>query len=178
MKRTAATMAMGLVLVGAACASAQTPGTRSLRTLAAMPEPEAAQTRELRIQWVTAPAPAGQSAQPAPTLTILRQTVAPGRVRRERAPELSPNHLVVVVENAAGRALDWRVVTDPRIIRAETPGPDGKLTGHIVEPGSVELLLAINDVAGTDGIQIYKPIWNGKDYTLEPLARLRISAGQ
>lgn len=172
-------MALGLVLLGPACASAQTPGTRPFRTLAStLPQADAAQSRELRIQWVTAADPSGKSAQPVSTLTLLQQKVAPGGVRRERQPEISPNHLVIVAEDAAGRELDWRLVQNPRITRAEVPGPDGTLSGRTVEHGSVELMVTIPDVPGLDRIQIYRPVWNGREYNLEPLAQLRIGAAK
>jgi len=175
MTRSSIAVVFAVVALCPACASAQTSGMRPFRTLASVSQAEAPATRELRIQWTATPAQPG--AQPAQTLnsfTLLQQSRSTAALRRERQPEVSPNHLVVVVEDAGGRELDWRLVPNPRLIRAEVPGPDGQLTGRTLEQNSTEFLVAIPDVSGADRLRIYRPIWTGKDYNLEPLAQVFI----
>jgi hypothetical protein len=150
---------------------------RPFRTLASnVSQAEVPGTRELRIQWTTAqpPPPGVQATSPLNTFTVLQQTRTTAGLRRERQPEVSANHLVVVVQDAAGRELDWRLVLNPRLVRAEVPGPDGQLTGRVIEQSSTELLVAIPDITGADRLQIYRPVWTGKDYNLEPLAQVVI----
>lgn len=175
-----APIALGLVMLAPACASAQTPAMRPFRTLAShVSQVDAPQTRELRIQWTTAPPQAGaRSAQPPNSFTLLQQRRSTGGLRRERQPEVSPNHLVVVVQDSTGRELDWRLVANPMVLRAEAPGPDGRLTGRVLEQSSAELLLTIPDVPGADRIQIYRPMWTGKEYNLDPLAEVYIGSGR
>jgi hypothetical protein len=180
MDRVAPAAALSLVMFLPACASAQTSAMRPFTTLARhVPQVDAHGTRELRIQWTTAPPQAGSpSAPPANAFTLLDQRRLDGELRRERKPEISPNHLVVVVLDATARELDWRLVANPRVLRAEGPGPGGQLTGRVLEQGSAELLLTIPDVSGADRIQIYRPIWTGKEYRLEPLAQVSIGSGR
>lgn len=176
MSRVAAALTVGLVVVVAGCASAQTRNRRPFRDLTrAVGQADAAQTLELRIQWTAA---AGQSGQPSNSLTVLQQKVIPGGPRRERNPQISQNHLVVVVDDGAGRELDWRLIPDPRFVRAETPDANGRLTGRVLEQTAVEFLVAIPDLRDARRIQIYQPMWNGKDYSLEPLAQVSIGAAR
>lgn len=160
----------------AACATAQTPaGALTFRKLTtSVAQVEGTQVRDLRIQWTREPGPAvaGQAQAAAPqtnVFSLLQEQTSTGGLRRERAPQLSATQLVVVVQDASGRELDWRTVMDPSTIRAEFPGPDGTLSGRVVEQRSSELLVSIPDVAGADRLRIYRPVWNGRDYDLEAL---------
>ena len=175
-------MALATMLGTAACATAQTPpSARPFSTLKASVAQvsNSAETRELRIQWAVprASGTAGRT-RVSGSFTLLGQTRFSGAPRRERQPEPSVNDLVVVVQDATGRDLDWRIVPNPRLIRAETPGPDGLLSGQIIERDDVEMLLYIPDIPGTDRIQIFSPAWNGKDYTLDLLGQLTIGSAR
>ena len=158
------------------CASAQATGPRTFRSLvSAVPQAESTQVQELRIQWTTAPGTATGATAAAPVsnmFTLLQARTSAGGLRRERAPELSPTQLVVVLADAEGKELDWRIVADPSIIRAEVPGPDGRLSGQIVQQASTELLVAVPGIRGAARIDIYRPVWNGRDYTLTNLGGL------
>ena len=97
-----------------------------------------------------------------------------GRLRQERFPELSHDRLVIVVEDADGRELDWRMVRNPSILRAEAPGPDGRLQGTVVELAHMELSVGVPAIEGAEFLRLYQPRWNGDGYMLEPLAYLRL----
>ena len=130
--------------------------------------------RQLRIATVDAEPGAGRAAQPR-MFALLDQRVVPGALRRERFPQPSYDRLVVVVQDAAGRELDWRLVPNPSILRAEAPGPDGRLQGEIIEVDSVELSIAIPDISGADRVNIYRPRWTGAEYMLDPFGEVRLS---
>ena len=153
------------------------PASRSFRSLVS----DVAQVRdvqlvrELRIAWSrTAEAPDADVADQPATLALIGQRVGPGALRRERFPQLSYDRLVVVVRDAAGRELDWRLVQNPGIVRAEAPGPDGRLQGGAIELDSMELSIAIPDVAGADRVYLYRPHWTGTEYVLEPFGQVRV----
>ena len=74
--------------------------------------------RQLRIATVAAEADTEGDAEP-PIFALLEQRVVPGGLRRERFPQLSYDQFVVVVRDAAGRELDWRLVRNPAIVRAD-----------------------------------------------------------
>ena len=127
--------------------------------------------RELRLEWSRAGASgAGDGATQA--FTLVDERVVSGALRRERRPQLSYDRLVVVVRDSLGQELDWRIVQNPAILRAEVPGPDGRLTGRIIEFDDVELFLAIPNIATADHIQVYLPHWTGTQYMLDSLVRV------
>jgi hypothetical protein len=165
-------------LLAAACAAAQPmPAARAFGTLKAnVPQVSNGNlTRELRIHW-TAPRSSTQGASTSSTnsFTLLGQVRFSGAPRRERQPEPSANDLVIVVQDAAGRDLDWRIIPNPRLIRSETPDRSGLLSGQLIERDEVELLVYVPDVAGAERIQIFSPVWNGQEFTLAPLGQLTI----
>lgn len=130
--------------------------------------------RRLRIATAGAEPGAASTAQPR-MLALLEQRVVPGSLRRERFPQLSYDRLVVVVQDAAGRELDWRLVPNPGIVRADAPGPDGRLQGGTIEVDGVELSIAIPDVAGADRVYIFRPRWTGAEYLLDPFGQVRLA---
>ncbi|MGH7261133.1 MAG: hypothetical protein ACREI9_10685 [Nitrospiraceae bacterium] len=62
------------------------------------------------------------------TVTVLSQKRTQGELPRQRNPELSPQHLVVVGLNAQGQETARTVMLDPRILRAETAELSGQVT--------------------------------------------------
>ncbi|HEY1304732.1 MAG TPA: hypothetical protein VGF24_14315 [Vicinamibacterales bacterium] len=162
------------------CASAQTISARSFPALAASvtQAADARETRELHIRWTGGQATQGPRSAGTGSFKLVKQARVSGAPRRERQPELSASDLVVVVQDAYGQDVDWRIVPNPRIVRAEVPGPDGLLSGRVIERDDVELLVLIPDVPGADRIQIFSPVWTGKDYRLDPLGQIEIGSGR
>jgi hypothetical protein len=162
----------------AAATQGEPPSFRSFRSLVSGvgQVSDAELVRELRIAWSeTSPPPGADVAAREPrALALIDQRVVAGRLRRERFPQLSYDRLVVVVRDAAGRELDWRLVQNPGIVRAEAPGPDGRLQGGAIELDSMELSIAIPDVAGADRVYLYRPHWTGTEYVLEPFGQVRV----
>ena len=172
---------LAAMLLMTCCASAQTMAARSFPTLAAnVPQAsDARETRELRIRWTGGRTDTqGVRAAGAGSFRLVGQARISGAPRRERQPELSANDLVVVVQDSSGRDIDWRIVPNPRLVRAEAPGPDGLLSGRLFERDDVELLVHIPDVLGADRIQLFSPVWTGKDYRLDPLGQIGIGSGR
>lgn len=127
------------------------------------------QVLELRVHWTAAPinGQATGAARPADTLVLTAQTLSSGFLRRERRPQLSADMLVLVVRAADGRELDWRTARNPRILRAETPQPDGRLTGQFFELTDVDLFVAIPRLLDASAVRIYQPRWTGTEYALD-----------
>lgn len=129
--------------------------------------------RELKVSWE-----ADKAALPGPTAAPYRN--APGRValaraavRREgalpkqRSAELSPTHVVVVAFDAEGRMRWCGLVADPRLLRAEVPGPDGELTGQVIYRESAEFVVSYPDDESIKEIRLYHPDWDGQQFSLE-----------
>ena len=54
------------------------------------------------------------------------------------------------------------------------PGPDGRLTGRIIELDDVELSVAVPNIATADHIHLYQPRWTGTGYMLDSLVQVPI----
>ena len=131
--------------------------------------------QELRLGWITVsppPGAIGPGAVPPPSAVMLlgRQRV-PGPVprQRDRDRELAPDRVVVVAEDGQGQIRDWQVVADPRILRAEGPGPSGELTGQVVVVPDGELMLTIPDDPAITLLRLYRARWTGTDFVLDLL---------
>lgn len=93
---------------------------------------------------------------------------------RERAPQLAPDRLVVVAVDASGAPIDWRIVADPRVVRAESPDATGLLSGIDLTYLEAEFRVAIAESADTRELRIYKPRWMGDSWVLDPIATSRV----
>ena len=140
--------------------------------------PPAVDGQELGAQelTVTLSAPNGSgaalSSQPAAappvaqSFDVLRRRRAVGGLPIERHPELSADQLVVAGLDANGSIVSWSLARDPRLVRAEQPGPDGVLSGRTLYRGSVDLLVVLPDLAQIERGAIYQPVWTGADWQL------------
>ena len=175
-----------LVLVATTViASAQTSSTRqAAAVIGAVPNvsavSEAGPASELTIRWNVAQNPTDEPV-PAADLRPLnqfqvmaRRTVTPGFVR-ERAPQLSTEHLVVTAVDASGREVAWQQVKDPRIIRAETPGANMELSGQKLYRPVTELVVAVPDVVAAVAIRVYEVQWNGTEFVLHELGEIAVA---
>jgi hypothetical protein len=129
---------------------------------------------EVRLRWN--PAARTQSGPPttAAIFQSVRQRTQPGRLRRERRPELSADRLVVVLVDRDGREIDWRLTPNPRVLRGEVPGPDGQLTGRTYETNVAEFDIQIPDLPNTQRLHIYQPRWAQSEYVLELLGSVEL----
>lgn len=134
------------------------------------------QVLELRVHWIVPSAAAQSAAAPAAGgFALVEQRLTAGFLRRERRPQLSPDVLVLVVRAADGRELDWRTTPNPRVLRAETPGPDGRLSGQFFELPDVDLFMAIPRLMDASAIRLYQPRWTGTEYALDSLGDVALA---
>ena len=140
---------------------------------AANPAAAAARThRTLRVSWE-----ADRDALPKPAAVQYKN--APGRVRaagagarrdgalpKQRSAELSPTQVVVVALDSEGRMRWCGLVADPRLLRAEVPGPGGELTGQVIYRESAEFVVQYPDDEAVSEIRLYHPDWDGQKFSL------------
>lgn len=146
-------------------------------------EPASAQKQglqELRISWnayMGAPAPqvAPQTAQPATNIfTVLQRRSLSGSLPRHRNPTLSEDQLVIIALDAQGKRLDTQVIPDPRVLRAESPGPSGEIRGEILHHATTELLITLPDDPMITELVVYHPRWNGSTFLLHLLGTINL----
>ena len=169
-----------LVTLWAAFALQAAPPPQSLsfdRLIASVPQAppavdgHATTAQQLTVRWTAAAGSAAtQSVNPGAALAagsfdVVARSQA-GDMPVERYPELSPDRLLIAGTDASGAILAWSLTTDPRVVRAEVPGPDGRLTGRVVYRGSADLLALLPDSSSIVQGAVYQPSWNGSEWSL------------
>lgn len=132
--------------------------------------------RELRIRWTAAPTPSstGGESTAVPSLAVVGERTIAGSIRRQRDPQLTTNDLVIVQRRADGRAVDWTIIPNPRVVRAEVPGADGRLTGRTVLRDDVELMVIVTPATAAVSVSIYQPRWTGTEHLLDLIGEVAL----
>jgi len=133
--------------------------------------------QEVRVRWdayIGAPAPqlAIGTEQPSNLFTLLERRLAPGSLPHQRNPELSSDQIVVVAVDVKGQEIDWQLIPDPRVLRAEFPGPTGELSGEVLHHAETELLITLPDDPTIRELRLYHPHWTGAAFVLDLLGTI------
>jgi hypothetical protein len=115
---------------------------------------QAPATFEVRLRW-TLDRPLADPLLAAHRFDVLSRRRVNESLPRDRRPQVNSQSLVVVSENAAGEALDWRILQDPRIVRAES-ATAGVLSGETLYYGETDLLLTIPALDEVSRLWVYK----------------------
>jgi len=100
-------------------------------------------------------------------VTVLSQRRSRATPLRHRNPELSAQDLVVVGVNAEGVETSRTVIRDPRIVRAETAEPSGRITPRdFLYRNEVTFSVILADPSAV-AVRLYKPRWTGKQFVLD-----------
>ena len=149
--------------------------------MAATPAQASARShRELRVSWeadrAALPSPAAAQYKNAPgRVALLSQAVRrEGALPKQRSAELSPTQVVIVALDAEGRMRWCGLAEDPRLLRAEAPGPDGELTGQVTYRESAEFIVEYPDDESIKEIRLYHPEWDGQKFSLAPLGAVSV----
>ena len=134
--------------------------------------------QDVRVRWSAYGAATPEAVLTPGSLPVLnsfaileRRPVAspPGR---QRNPELGADSLLVVAVDAGGKELYRRIVTDPRIIRAEGPGPGGEITGTVFHRATADFTVSLPDDAAIREIRLFQPRWTGTAWALDMIGRI------
>lgn len=108
----------------------------------------------------------------APAVAVVARLRGLGALPRQRDPQLAPDRLVVVSVDSAGREVDWRIIADPRRLRAEVADDQGRLSNAGAFQTGADLFIDIPDAPDIVGVRMYEPVWVEGAYVL----RLLVSA--
>lgn len=137
------------------------------------PNSSARTHRRLSVEWEAdrsaLPAPASAQHKNAPgRVTLARASERrTGALPKQRSAELSTTQVVVVALDSAGRMRWCGLVEDPRLLRAEAPGPDGELSGQVIYRDSAEFVIQYPDDEAVAEVRLYHPGWDGQNFSLE-----------
>ena len=129
----------------------------------------AGQSAQLQLQWNEAPSASRLSTEPISaggSIEILTRRETAGPLPRRRALNLAPDRILIVGVDRQSRLRSWLVIPDPRVIRAEGPGPDGRLTGTVVQRDNLDFFVDVPDDPSIRELRIYEPQWNGQAFDL------------
>ena len=146
-------------------------GQRPATDLSVIPTASASATQELTVRWTPYPGATAAVIVPGARLAtagflLLERRPVTGDLPRQRSPQLSSDQLVAIGVDATGREIDWQLVKDPRIIRAEAAGADGRLSGQVLHRIDAEFLLTVPAGNAFAAIRIYETAWTGSQYLL------------
>ncbi len=131
--------------------------------------------RELELLWLADAAGTGfvrpADRRPLDQLSVLRERRRIGTMPAARYPRLAGDRLVAVARDSRGRQIGWLTIPDPRIVRAEFPGPDGILRGETLYRAEAVFLLALPADAEVRSIELLEPDPRGPDLALRAVAR-------
>ena len=97
------------------------------------------------------------------SISVRSSAVKQGTLPRRRSFELAADQLLIITVDDRARLRWWSTIPDPRILRAERPGPDGVLTGEIIFQKTVNFTLNIPDDSAAVELRLYHPRSNGQE---------------
>ena len=109
-----------------------------------------------------------QQASP-PSVDVLDNKVIAGRAPRQRNPQLSADHLVLVGVDSLGNEIARVSILDPSLIRAESADQQGRITSTRLYRDSVDFSVVLPDDPRITSIKIYRPRWTGSQFLLDPV---------
>jgi hypothetical protein len=127
----------------------------------------------LSVRSAVSPSAAGALLAEASLQVVARRPTESPLVR-ERDPQLAADELVVIAVDSNGTAIGWQHLKDPRLLRAEAPGPDGVLAGQTLYRSYAEFAVAMPEDARAVEMRVYETDWTGHAWTLVPLGTVSL----
>ena len=134
-------------------------------------------SQEFHLRWTTGDeASLGPSplANPQAGLTIVTIRVTAGPAPQLRSLRLATNRLFAAAVDAENALRSWTIVPDPRVIRAESFGPDGVIEGQTLYRPDADLFVTIPGDDTVVGLRVYQPRWDGQAFHLTPLGAVPV----
>ncbi len=139
---------------------------------------ESASILEARVRWdaggsITASNTRAQSAGPD-VFSLIEARETSGPLPRQRMPELSKDQILIVILDRQEEQKGWLLIPDPRVVRAESPGPNGELSGEVLYRSSADFLVPVPSDLLPATLRIYQPHWTGEVFLLNLLGTLAL----
>ena len=134
-------------------------------------------SREYHLRWTSQGSPpAGpfSTADPSGGLRVVTSRGMAGPALRLRSLRLSEDRLFIAAVDVRSRLRSWTIVADPRLIRAESIGPDGAIEGQTLYRPVADMFVTFPDSAETATLRVYQPVWDGRAYHLTPLGSVPV----
>jgi hypothetical protein len=131
----------------------------------------------VRLQLTTSVTSAGTSDSLAQTFSasVNSSERRAGQLPRHRSIELSSQHLVVLTIDGANRLRWWSLIPDPRLLRAESPDANNRLSGRAIYQPNIEAVVEIPDDAAAAELRFYHPQWTDDRFVLTLVSSVRVN---
>lgn len=136
--------------------------------------------KEIRVRWQSlTPTVSNDSSNLlkgpiSGNVTLLASALKEGTLPRDRSLELSTNQILAIALDGKGNLFWWKLLLDPRLVRAERPSATGEMSGEEYYLTSVDFTIACADDPAIKEIRLYHPQWTGKDFRLELIGSLPV----
>jgi hypothetical protein len=104
----------------------------------------------------------------------LRSGKRNGSLSRQRSLELSPNQILIVALDQNSELRWWKLMLDPRLVRAEGSRLGGEISGEDLYVHNVDFMVNYPDDPGIKELRFYHPQWTGKAFQLELISTLQV----
>ena len=139
-------------------------------------------TDDLTIEWEAYPdsgeslisAEQAKDRPPAKNIRLVRREKRHNSLQQHYGFDITTDDLFIVGTDTKSRLKWWKVIVDPRIVRAEWPGSEGQLTGQLYYRPRATIFLSPPNSEGISEIRIFLPKWTGSEFVLEQLTTIPI----
>ena len=141
-----------------------------------LPDSNTQAYREVRIYWESlattdkAGLIAERQAKAAGLLVRTSSIVRAGGIPRARSLELSPEQVLVVALDEREAVRWWKVMIDPRLVRAEVGHSGGQMQSENYYLAKVDFIVECPDDRLLKQLRFYRPVWDGETFQLELLS--------
>lgn len=122
-----------------------------------------------RSQPGVRPLPADSTHAPNQRVSVIEQTPSAVSMPKQRDPQLSPNHVVVIAYDANDNEIYRLAQYDPRIVRAEAGADTTELDYQQRFRTDVQFPISLPSDPRIHKLTLYKPVWKGDGFSLEPI---------
>ena len=123
----------------------------------------------------TSPVSAEQQQPAASIVQVKSSEVKRGSLPKHRSFELATNQLVLLTVDEGSRLRWWSIMPDPRILRAERPGPNGTLTGEVLFQSKVDFAVNVPNDSTAVELRLYHPQWTGQEFELVLISKIPLT---
>lgn len=145
-----------------------------------LPTLEGNSYNEIRVRWQSSATarqndPSDLLKEPASgRVTLLASALKDGRLPRARSLELSTNQILALALDERGNLLWWKLLLDPRLVRAEVPTSTGETSSEEYHLAKVDFTIAYPNDPAIREMRLYHPQWTGKEFRLELISSLAV----
>lgn len=116
---------------------------------------------------------------PSAAITVADKKKSRRAKKQPRYLQISEDQIIVSLIDANGIEIYRAAEHDPRLIRMEAADDQGGLgDGRLYESAAVSFSFTIPQVSAAEILRLYKPVWNGQEFTFDKLAEIDVTGDQ